>query len=45
MLIEGNLNQRRGSVAYKGVALLIVGVFEKLLAQVVAKGILEMLES
>ena len=39
MLIEGNLNQRGRSVADEGIALLIVGVLEELLAEVVAEWI------
>jgi hypothetical protein len=41
VLIEGNLDQGRGSVADERVALLVVGVLKELLAEVVAKRILK----
>jgi hypothetical protein len=39
MLVQSNLDQRRSGVVNKGITLLIVGVFKKLLAQIVAERI------
>lgn len=39
VLVEGNLDQRRGRVTDESVTLLVVGILEKLLAEVVAERI------
>jgi len=39
MLVESDLNQGRSSIAHERVALLVVGILQQLLAEVIAEGI------